>query len=319
MTSLVGQEAEHVCHWCASIFLAPLGQSWNMNFYCSPECRRWRRNESLRKGWHRRENEPTRVLLNRERNRAWAKASGLTKRASPWLRGAPPYADSLPCVELDISFGPRPKWPIELRNMRGVHGAISAILSEACGIKHREHVPTFAARIHDAQSIRVVVWDPRAAELEDAKINGVLWDKPTEFHVRDVVAVSSPERSLKRGRRKVRLTAITPVTMSKDGHSRPEVRPCKASIERSISGNMFAGRLGVSDPDVVRAEIVKIRTEPSHVQLGGKFGTVPGWLGDVEMEVNAPGLWLLRVAEKVGLGSRVAFGFGRIVVEELDA
>ena len=63
---------------------------------------------------------------------------------------------------------------------------------------------------------------------------------------------------------------------------------------------------------------IVVETQPAHVPLGDKYGTVHGWVGHVDLEVNASALWLLRAAEAVGFGSRTAFGFGRIVVEELE-
>jgi hypothetical protein len=316
MASLVGVDAEHLCTWCACVFKAPLGRTHTCNMFCSPECRLERRRETNRRSQSARERTPARIVYNRERNRAWRMAHrGATGRSSPWLLGAPAYGPTLPCVELDVAFSPAPKWPIRLRNMRGVHGAVSALLGESVGIHHRKHTPTFAARLHEATTVRVVVWDERAADLLDKTFHGALWDRPTKFYV-DVDAPCAPER---RGRTRVRLSTITPVVISKDGHSRAEVRPCKTTIERSLSGG-FLDRVGLgSMASIVKADVTHIRTKPAHVHIGGKFGTVSGWFGDLDLEVNAPALWLLRCAEKVGLGSRIGFGFGRVVVEVLDA
>jgi hypothetical protein len=202
--------------------------------------------------------------------------------------------------------------------MRGVHGAVSALLGDTVGIHHMKRLPTFAARVHEARSLRVVVWGDAGRLLYGHRFNGVLWDRPTTFAVDDVVDVSAPTHALKRGKTMVRLTAITPVVISKDGHTRDEVRPNKATVQRSLAGE-FMARVGAPvKPEHVLAEVVAIRTEPSHVRMGGKLGTVSGWLGEVDLVVNAPALWLLKVAEKVGFGSRVAFGFGRIAVEEIN-
>lgn len=321
MTSLVGAIAEHVCRWCACVFQAPLSRTCTGNFFCSEECRLQRRRDVNRRSHASRESRPERIAANRARNRAWRVANrGAGERRMPWLAGSPPSGESLPCVELDVAYSPAPKWPVDLRNMRGIHGAVTALLAETVGIRHREHTPTFAARIHDERSVRVVVWDERATNLADGSFAGVLWDRPTTFAVRDMVEVAAPPRVTRRGRIPVRLTTVTPITMSKDGHTRAEVRPTQATIERSLRGS-FLERVGLQgmDPDLVRAEVTSIRTEPAHVPLGGKYGVVGGWSGQVDLEVNAPALWLLQCAEKVGLGSRVSFGFGRIVVEEIDA
>ena len=316
--SLVGQEAEHVCRWCACVFRAPLSRGWNGNFFCSTECKAMRRRETQNRTRAGRESAPERVAYNRTRNRLWRIANrGASGKASPWLLGAPAYGPLLPCVELDVVFSPAPKWPISLRSMRGIHGAITALLAETVGIRHREHTPTFSAGLDGPAAVRVIVWDERARSMDGVEYNGVLWDRPTKFSVRDIVDVSAPGRSLRRGRIPVRITTITPVTMSKDGHTRSETRPCKTSVERSLVGSLLdrVGLPGIGD--TVRAEVKAVRTEPTYVNLGGKFGTIDGWSGEVDLEVNAPALWLLQSAEKIGLGSRVGFGFGRIQVEEI--
>lgn len=316
MTTLIGQEAEHLCHWCACVFLAPLSQQWNANFYCSMECRLSKRREAQRIARPKREGTPARIAYNRARNRLWRMRNQKAVGTSPWLLGAPPCGPKLPCLELDVAFAPMPKWPITIRNMRGVHGAVSALLGDLAGLRHRKHSSTFAVRIHEANALRVVVWDERARDLLEARHVGRLWDRPTEFYVRDLVEIDAPKVSLRRGRIPVRVTAITPVTMNKDNHSKPEVRPTKDSFVRALTGT-FQERVGMSVPGVM-AEVIDVRTEPVHVNLGGKYGPVPGWVGEVDLHVNAPALWLLRCAESVGLGARVGFGFGRISVEEID-
>jgi len=74
-------------------------------------------------------------------------------------------------------------------------------------------------------------------------------------------------------------------------------------------------RLGTS---VCNAELrlVERHTEARHVPIGGKYGTVSGWVGYVILDCNAPAYWLLKAAETLGLGGRTAFGFGRIKVTE---
>lgn len=74
-------------------------------------------------------------------------------------------------------------------------------------------------------------------------------------------------------------------------------------------------RLGLQlGADDARLEIVENETRAAHLTLGGKYGTVSGFDGWMVVECNAVGEWLLRVAETMGLGGRVAFGLGRIVV-----
>ena len=310
-------EVEILCTHCLCIFREPLGRTITCNRFCSEECRRERRREGKRRRDRSREADPARVLYCRERNRAWAVKHRNVTRSNPWLLGAPPFAPTLPCVALDIAVDPLPKWPMQMRNMRGIHGAITGLLANAIGLRHQHRQPTFATRLHDTGKLRVIVWDESAAGLYDGAYNGVLWDRPTVFRVEDAVEVSSP-KVLKRGHQRVRLTAITPVSISKDGHSVPCVRPEGDVIRRSLSGSLLE-RFGLQRlAGEVRCEVLDIRTEPSHVPLGGKYRSVPGWTGTVDLEVNAPALWLLLAAEKVGFGSRTAFGFGQIHVEVIE-
>lgn len=309
--------AEIVCHWCLCIFREPLGRNWNGNHFCSDECRVSSRQARHRKYETIRSLNPGRILANRNRNRAWSEQNRACVAVNQWLKGAPPFAENLPCVEMDVAFSPMPKWPVSLRSMRGIHGAVTALLGETVGIRHEHRMPTFAARIHEANRLRVLVWGDRARSLYGATYNGTLWGRPTSFTVDDLVDVAAPPVSHRRGRIPVRLTAITPVCISKEGHTKSEVRPCSTSIEGSLGGS-FLGRFGMEYlAGMVKATPRQIRTEPSHTYLGGKYRVVSGWTGEVELEVNAPALWLLLAAEKVGFGSRTAFGFGRIVVEEL--
>lgn len=309
-------EAEILCTHCLCIFREPLGRTITCNRFCSEECRRERRREGNRRRERGRGADPARVLYCRERNRAWAIKHRNVTRSNPWLLGAPPFAPTLPCVALDIAVDPLPKWPMQMRNMRGIHGAITGLLANAIGLRHQHRMPTFATRLHDTGKLRVIVWDERAGGLYDGAYNGVLWDRPTVFRIEDAVEVAAPKVA-KRGRQRVRLTAITPVVISHDGHSKPCPRPSKDTILHSLAGS-FLDRFGLARiRDEVRCEVLAVRTEPAHLNLGGKYRSVTGWSGEVDLEVNASGLWLLLAAEKVGFGSRTAFGFGQIHVEVL--
>lgn len=309
-------EAEILCTQCLRVFRAPLGRTMTCNRFCSEACRRDRKREGNRRRDRVRELDPARVLYRRERCKAWAATHRNVTRSNPWLLGAPPFAPTLPCVSLDISVDPLPKWPLQMRNMRGIHGAVTGLLGHTLGLQHQHRMPNFATRLHDTGKLRVIVWDERAAGLCDGAYNGVLWDRPTVFRIEDAVEVTAPKVT-RRGRQRVRLTALTPVVISQDGHSKPCPRPSKDTIHHSLTGS-FLDRFGLGRiRDEVRCEVTAIRTEPAHVNLGGKYRSVTGWTGEVDLEVNASALWLLLAAEKVGFGSRTAFGFGQIHVEVL--
>lgn len=312
----VTTEAEVLCRFCLCVFWCSPSAVWRSAF-CSDECRKGRKTERNRARDRHREGLPDRLLANRIRNRAWAETHRNVRRVNPWLHGAPPFGPTLPCVALDISVDPLPKWPLQMRNMRGIHGAITGLLANTIGLRHGHRLPTFATRLHDTGKLRVIVWDEQAAGLCDGVYNGVLWDRPTAFRIEDAVEVAAPKVT-KRGRQRVRLTALTPVVISQDGHSKPCPRPSKDTIHHSLAGS-FLDRFGLARiRDEVRCEVAAIRTEPAHLNLGGKYRSVTGWSGEVDLEVNASGLWLLLAAEKVGFGSRTAFGFGQIHVEVIE-
>lgn len=68
-------------------------------------------------------------------------------------------------------------------------------------------------------------------------------------------------------------------------------------------------------PPNVRLEIRDERGQRVRVRIGGHLGVVEGWTGSMRITTNAYGHWLLKLAALIGLGARVAYGFGRIKVE----
>jgi CRISPR/Cas system endoribonuclease Cas6 (RAMP superfamily) len=118
----------------------------------------------------------------------------------------------------------------------------------------------------------------------------------------------------------VTLEAVTPVIIRSMGGRIHRLTPTSDCLQGSLGGS-WVQRFGLEFLDrekLIRVEVVKTRTETVVTDLGGKFGKVPGWIGRVDLLINAPGLWLLRTAERLGLGSRTAFGFGRIVVTDTE-
>lgn len=262
-----------------------------------------------------RERDIGRVLGVRARCRAWSETHRNVRRANHWLAGAPPFDRHLPGASCTIEVRPVPKWPIELRNVRGLHGALTSLL----GLQHDGRYPNFAIR--PWLSSWSVHWlaDTR---LAGGSFNGALYDRPTEFRFGPAVKLRAPT-GIRRGRQRVRLEAITPVVIRTDGGARHCVRPTAESLIGTLAGETL-NRIS-PDPawtawvrERVKLETIEIKTEPSHVDMGGKYGSVPGWQGHVDLEVNAVSRWLLESAARIGLGSRIAFGFGwtRVTVIE---
>jgi hypothetical protein len=142
-----------------------------------------------------------------------------------------------------------------------------------------------------------------------------------------VVRLRSPSIPT-RGRRRLRVDAITPIVMTTMARARSHVCPTGEILQSSLAGGLCY-RLSPTHRDDSPKEdpwsrwvqprvclsLVERHTEPVHVPLGGKFGRVSGWQGHVIVEVNAVAHWLLVACERgIGLGGRTAFGFGRIRV-----
>ncbi|NBC16381.1 MAG: hypothetical protein GVY18_03590 [Bacteroidetes bacterium] len=197
---------------------------------------------------------------------------------------------------------------------------ITTMVKELAGVGHRPRWPRWT----------LVPWPGRfgwGVYFWEDEIVDVVADKQVEgeLFARHVTISTSPRRRIRapkvkrRGRMKVDLTTITPVTITSDGRSCPHIEATADSIRNSITRE-FVNRLGAEEfleRDMVRLEMLSKQTFKATVPLGGKYGQVIGWEGSCQLEVNAPALWLLKCAGLVGLGSRTAFGFGRIRVSEL--
>lgn len=221
-----------------------------------------------------------------------------------------------------MSFDPRPHWPVELRNARGLHGAITAL-------RDRGHERFPAWSLFPYQN----GWAIYFASTDEARgwaascVNGALWDRPTTFSFGPLVRLKSPVVP-KRGRSLVRVDTITPVVTRSMGGTNPCTCPTTDTITGALAGELLY-RLSPSHRDDapgedvwsqwvrprVAVELVERSTEPAHTPMGGKYGSVAGWQGHVVLRVNAVAYWLLLATERAtGFGGRVAFGFGRVRV-----
>ena len=115
-----------------------------------------------------------------------------------------------------------------------------------------------------------------------------------------------------RGKHRVTVDAVTPVSHLVDGRSRAITTPTVETILGALGD--VSQRLGLS---VGRMHVASVETQTvaERVTLGGHMGSVPGWVGRIVVECNAPAAWLLLCARHAGLGGRVAFGMGRVRVE----
>jgi hypothetical protein len=121
----------------------------------------------------------------------------------------------------------------------------------------------------------------------------------------------------RRGRSRITVTALTPVCCRNGGGSTLYTAPTAETLISTL-GQRLARQLGleVDAPDICLTMRDR-RTEAATVQQGPKMGLMRGWVGEVDLEVNAVSRWLLEVAARgPGLGGRTALGFGRIRLTE---
>ena len=291
------------CEFCRAPFVPMRATQYTCGAHACQEKRRYKMRQS----------NPRRVLVCRERNRRWAREHRRCRKEAPWLKGAPPYGEYLPGGGVELSVSPRPKWRVELRNTRALHGMVSTLVGA-----HRPRWPRFAlVPWHCELDWGVYLWeDDTAARLAKTTHAGKLYGRDVEIKIGALRKVRSPQVA-KRGRQRLRIDAITPVVIVNTGRKQAHMYGTAKGILNSISAELMQ-RLGVIDPhpEHLRVEKVYADTHPCRTRLGGKYGTVVGWTGHIIVECNAPAAWLLKCAGLVGLGSRTAFGFGRVRVTD---
>lgn len=248
---------------------------------------------------------PEYVARNRERNAAWCAVHRNVTRRQPWLTGPPPFGLYLPGVICRMGIDPNGRWPLALRNVRHPHGAICQLVGEP----HGRH-PGLAIFPWGSEWWAYLVGRSEALAGTERAVSLFNADRVLRFG--PAVHIKAPQLR-RRGRQRVRVDAVTPVSTRSDGVYR--TAPTAGHIVSSAAG--VARRIGLAVPEEqLRTEMVEQATFPERVDVGGHWGVIRGWVGSVTVDVNAPMRWLLEVGARIGFGGRVSIGFGRIAVTE---
>ena len=109
------------CAFCGSQFVVT--SITGRQLYCGERCKE----KAL---WRRETLDPAIVAANRARCRSWASANRAVKGSNSWLLGAPPFGEYLPGGAFSLRITPPPKWPIELRNTRALHGLATSLIGK---------------------------------------------------------------------------------------------------------------------------------------------------------------------------------------------
>ena len=238
-------------------------------------------------------------------------------RGSPvgqaWNLGPPVYGEHLPGAVCTLSVDPRPRWPMEHRNVRALHGMITAALGTGHGLLD----PDFALMpVRSRFGWAVYFWDYADAErLGGTDVPAQLFDQRVTLSFGVPWRRKAPKIDKPRGHRLLRIDAVTPVCSQSSGRS--EIRTCPTTdhITSALTSNL-PRRLRMLDWGAGRLalRLVSHETQPGTIFLGGKYSVVRGWIGSVVVDTNAVGEWMLRCCEVIGLGGRTSFGFGRVEV-----
>lgn len=272
--------------------------------------------QSKRK-WEQTKASPVRLVKARANNAQWCARVRGVKERNVWLAGSPAFGEYLPGGGFTLAVSPIPKWPIELRNTRALHGMVTKLM----GIPHDSQIAQFTLTPWPCPfgwglySQHCDVMQRLAGKTHDA----VLFDRGVQVKCGHLARIKAPVVT-RRGRRRLRIDAVTPVivrdssTSTRSTYTAPTADNLHSTLAFWLPRRIDVDVTGEAFP----LELATRETEAATVETGGKFGNTRGWTGHVIVETNAIGHWLLEVAARIGLGGRVALGFGRVRVSEVE-
>lgn len=206
-------------------------------------------------------------------------------------------------------------WGVSLEGIPGTSPArlVHGLVSRLVGVDHAQVARWALAMPTGAHGSGwgVVLFRRDDAERLAGRAERVrVGSREHDLHTGPVIRLRAPAAP-SRGKHRVTVDAMTPVSHLVDGRTRPIYAPTVQTITGALGD--VAQRLGVS-VGRIHVAAVECATVPDRVTLGGHMGSVPGWVGRITVVCNAPAAWLLACARHTGLGGRVAFGMGRVRV-----
>jgi hypothetical protein len=274
---------------------------WNQVTCGDPKCR------GLYK-WQTMRARPEYVQKNRDRFRRWDEDNG--RKRNPWLIGQPVFAEYLPGAIVSV-YGK----PIPHEHIRGLHGAVSTMIG-----RDHEQTPGFSL-VPTPTGCGWSIYTPHldVARSLCGRVERVrLFTDYVEVTTGMATRLRTP-KDLRRGHQRVRIDAVTPVVTQSHASSIGRTAPDNTTLASTINC-LLARRLQPLgyDPNQLCLEVVSRDTTPANVTIGGKIGSIRGWVGSVTVDVNSVGRWFLECAALgLGLGGRTAFGFGRVRVSRV--
>lgn len=199
---------------------------------------------------------------------------------------APEYGPYLPGGACLLST--RPEWRLEHRHLSALHGLLSSLTGP-----HDPTVPRFVLAPSDCPlGWAVVLCEDDLRGFAGRTHMGRLSTSRVELVAGPLMRLKTPPRP-EPGRYRVELETLTPLVLRSG-------QPTGGALHSSMVA-WLPRRIGL------QAHRIAVRAVDRRVWLEGR-----GWTGQMLLETNAPGLWWLRVAERIGLGGRCAYGYGRV-------
>lgn len=249
----------------------------------------------------------------------------LTKPSGPWETPPPAWEGALPGSVLPITATPRPSTRADSLGA-ALHGALTQILRAGRG--HDSRRPEWSLLLVGAAAPSGwAVWlpdDSDVAAVRGRSYVSHLFGTPTTLTLGECTAIRlRAPRVEQMGRHRVRITTVTPICMRGAGIDGNRYRGYPQTPTLWTALSQVAQRIGLLLPDPTRIGIVRVSHDTHKVKAPLKRGAnnliVTAWSGDVVVDVNPLGRWLLEVAARIGLGGRTAFGLGRIMVRDEPA